>query len=75
MRNLKKQVEELEKLFDLTHGQLNTEVRAAMKQKIDLLKEQADKADATSRRRIVSEAIRLMASLLSIVTNVMTLLE
>lgn len=75
MRNLKKQVEELEKLFDLTHGQLNTEVRAAMKQKIDLLKEQADKADATNRRRIVSEAIRLMASLLSIVTNVMTLLE
>ena len=40
MRNLKNQLQELEELFELNHGQLNTEVRAAMKQKIDLLKEQ-----------------------------------
>lgn len=75
MRNLKNQLQELEELLELNHGQLNTEVRAAMKQKIDLLKEQADQADAASRGRIASEAVRLLASLLSIVTNVMTLLE
>lgn len=75
MRNLKKQIEELEELFDLTHSQLNTEVRAEMKKKIEMLKKQVDQADAASRGRIASEALRLMASLLSIITNVMKLLE
>ncbi|MBW0183266.1 MAG: hypothetical protein KXJ60_05315 [Hydrogenophaga sp.] len=75
MRNLKKQLQELEELLDLTHGQLNTEVRAVMKFKIGQLKKQADEADAIDQWRIASEAAQLLASLLSIVTNVMTLLK
>lgn len=75
MRNLKKQIQELDELFDLTHGQLNTEVRAEMKFKIGQLKKQADEADAANQRQIASEALRLLSSLLSIVTNVMTLLK
>lgn len=75
MQNLKKQIQELETLLDLTRGQLNTEVHAAMQDRIVQLKKQVDKADAASRRQIASEALRLMASLLSMITNVITLLK
>jgi len=75
MQNLKKQIQELETLLDLTRGQLNTEVHAAMQDKIVQLKKQVDQADAASRRQIASEALRLMASLLSMITNVITLLK
>lgn len=75
MRNLKNQIQELDELLELNHSQLNTEVRAAMKLRINVLKEQVDQADAAGRRRIALEALRLMALLLSIVTNVMTLLK
>ncbi|AOZ00890.1 hypothetical protein BKK81_17775 [Cupriavidus sp. USMAHM13] len=73
MESFKKQIQELDELFDLTCSQLNTEVRATMKDKIAQLKRQADRADAASRQQLASEALRLMASLLSVVTNVMTL--
>lgn len=75
MHNLKNQIQELEELLDLNHGQLNTEVRAAMKLKIAELKRQADQADAANQGRIAAEALRLLSSLLSVITNVMTLLK
>ena len=55
MHNLKNQIQELEELLDLNHGQLNTEVRAAMKLKIAELKRQADQADAANQGRIAAE--------------------
>ncbi|MFC4275328.1 hypothetical protein [Achromobacter aloeverae] len=75
MQNLKNQIQELDELLDLTHGQLNTEVRVAMKLKIAELKRQADQADALTQGKIASEALRLLASLLSVITNVITLLK
>ena len=75
MRNLKNLVHELQQLLDQHHGQLNTEVSAAMQFKVDQLKQKIDEADAAQQRQLASEALRLLASLLSVVTNVMTLLK
>ncbi|MCD9472967.1 hypothetical protein CJF26_20920 [Photobacterium phosphoreum] len=75
MRKLKNQLQELDELLDLTHSQLNTDVRAAMKLKIDELKRQVDQADVPRQGQIASEALQLLSSLLSVVTNVMTLLK
>lgn len=75
MRNLKNLVQELQQLLDQHHGQLNTEVSAAMQFKVDQLKQKIDEADAAQQRQLASEALRLLASLLSVVTNVMTLLK
>lgn len=75
MRNLKNLVQELQQLLDQHHGQLNTEVLAAMQFKVDQLKQKIDEADAAQQRQLASEALRLLASLLSVVTNVMTLLK
>ena len=75
MRNLKNLVQELQQLLDQRHGQLNTEVSAAMQFKVDQLKQKIDEADAAQQRQLASEALRLLASLLSVVTNVMTLLK
>lgn len=75
MSKLKNQLQELDELLELTHGQLSTEVRAAMKLKIDELKRQIDQADAPRQGQIASEALQLLSSLLSVITNVMTLLK
>jgi hypothetical protein len=75
MRTLKNLIQELDELLDQTHGQLNTEVHVAMKLKVDQLIREIDTADAARKRQITSEALRLLASLLSVVTNVLTLLK
>lgn len=75
MRNLKNLTQELETLLDQNRGQLNTEVFASLKFKIDSLKQEVDSADAAQRRQLAAEALRLLAVLLSVVTNVMTLLK
>lgn len=75
MRNLKNLTQELETLLDQNRGQLNTEVFASLKLKIDSLKQEVDSADAAQRRQLAAEALRLLAVLLSVVTNVMTLLK
>lgn len=75
MRNLKNLVQELQQLLDQHHGQLSTEVLAAMQFKVDQLKQKIDEADAAQQRQLASEALRLLASLLSVVTNVLTLLK
>jgi len=75
MRNLKNLTQELETLLDQNRGQLDTEVFASLKIKIDSLKQEVDSADAAQRRQLAAEALRLLAVLLSVVTNVMTLLK
>lgn len=75
MRTLKNLIQELDELLDQAYGQLNTEVHVAMKLKVDQLKREIDTADAARKRQITSEALRLLASLLSVVTNVLTLLK
>lgn len=75
MRTLKNLIQELDELLDQTNGQLNTEVHVAMKLKVDQLKREIDTADVARKRQITSEALRLLASLLSVVTNVLTLLK
>ena len=75
MRTLKNLTQELDELLDQTHGQLNTEVHAAMKLKVDQLKREIDTADAVRKRQLASEALELLASLLSFVTDVITLLK
>ena len=75
MRTLKNLAQELDELLDQTHGQLNTEVHAAMKLKVDQLKREIDTADAVRKRQLASEALELLASLLSFVTDVITLLK
>lgn len=75
MRNLKNLTQELETLLDQNRGQLNTEVFASLKLKIDSLKQEVESANAAQRRQLAAEALRLLAVLLSVVTNVMTLLK
>ncbi|WP_313369952.1 hypothetical protein [Achromobacter animicus] len=75
MRNLKNLIQELEVVLDQNSGQLNTEVFASLKLKIDFLKQEVESASAAQRRQLAAEALRLLAVLLSAVTNVMTLLK
>ncbi len=75
MRTLKNLVQELDELLDQNRGRLDTNVSVDMKFKVDQLKQKIDEADAAQQRQLASEALRLLAALLSIVTNVMTLLK
>ncbi|MCH4582523.1 hypothetical protein ACWV16_26480 [Achromobacter xylosoxidans] len=75
MRNLKNLIQELELVLDQNSSQLDTEVFASLKLKIDSLKQEVESANAAQRRHIAAEALRLLAVLLSVVTNVLTLLK
>ena len=75
MRTLKNLVQELDEHLRQNHGRLDTNVSAAMQFKIDQLKQEIDEADAAKQRQLASEALRLLAALLSIMTNVMTFLK
>ncbi len=70
MDSLKDLVQEFEELMRQHHGQLNTEVSAEMQFKVDQLKQKIDEADAAEMRQLAAEALELLATLLSIVTNV-----
>ena len=73
MRHLKNLIQEFDELLNQHRGQLDTEVLASMKLAVDKLKQEVDLADAARTRQLASEALKLLASLLSVVTNVMTL--
>ncbi len=76
MRNLKNLVEELDELFHKHHGQLDTDVFEDMQFKVDQLKQEVDKVESSNRRQqLALEALRLLGILLSLVTNVTTLLK
>lgn len=75
MRNLKNLIQELELVLDQNSSQLDTEVFASLKLKIDSLKQEVESANAAQRRHLAAEALRLLAVLLSVVTNVVTLLK
>lgn len=73
MRHLKNQLQEFDELLELHRGQLDTDVLVTMKLALDRMKQEVDLADAAQQRQIASEVLKLLASLLSVVTNVMTL--
>lgn len=76
MRTLKNLVEELEELLRKNHGQLDTDVFDGMQFKVDQLKQEVDKVESSSKRQhLALEALRLLGILLSLVTNVTTLLK
>ena len=75
MYNLKNLVKEFEQLLHQNHSRLDTEEFATMQLKVDQMKQEIDKADSARKRELASEALRLLASLLSILTNVTTLLK
>lgn len=74
MRSLKNLVSELEELVHQHSSQLNTEVLAKFKSKLEQLKRELEEADAENEWRVAKEAVELLANLLSVVTNVSTLL-
>ena len=72
--NLKKLVNELENLVarcDL----LDAPAREAFSTQIESLKRAIDDADAAASQQLKADAISIFANLLSVITNVMTLLK
>ena len=74
-RDLKKLVSELEKVLLDRGGLLDAPVREDLKVRIEDLKREINSASATDKARLCAEALRIMAALLTIVTNVMMLLK
>lgn len=72
-RDLKKLVSELEVLLSERGGSFDAPARAAFESRIESLKQAIDLADATEARRLRVDALELLAALLSVVTNVMSL--
>lgn len=73
--DLKKLVAALEKVLHEQNGSLDAPAREAFQVKIDELKRGVDEADAAQTRQLSADALDVLASLLSVITNVMTLLK
>ena len=73
--DLKKLVGELERVLAERGGSLDAPAREAFQARIDDLKQAVEEADAVEMRRLSADALELVATLLSVVTNVMTLLR
>jgi len=73
--DLKKLVGELERVLAERGGSLDAPAREAFQARIDDLKQVVEEADAVEMRRLSVDALDLVAALLSVVTNVMTLLR
>lgn len=71
--DLKKLVDALEKVFHEQNGSLDAPAREAFQVQIDKLKKGVDEADAEKARQLSADALDVLASLLSVITNVMTL--
>lgn len=72
---LKRLVSELEVLLAERGDSLDAPAREAFSTQIESLKRAIDEADAEASRRLMVDAVDLMAAVLSVVTNVMTLLK
>ncbi|EMN5130288.1 MULTISPECIES: hypothetical protein [Burkholderia cepacia complex] len=72
---LKKLVDELEQLLAQRGGSLDAPARDAFQARIDSLKRAVDEADAAEASRLCYDALNVLAALLSVITNVMTLLR
>ncbi len=73
--NLKKLVGELESVLAERGSSLDAPVRDALQTRIDNLKREIDEANVAQISRLSSDALNLLAALLSVITNVMTLLK
>ena len=72
--NLKTLVNELETLV-ARDDLLDAPAREELITQIESLKRAIDDADAVTLQRLIAEAVSIFASLLSVITNVMTLLK
>jgi|GEM_PF-2199340 len=73
--DLKKLVEELGRVLALRGSSLDAPAREAFEAQVESLTRAIDKANVAERRLLTVEALKVMADLLSVVTNVMTLLK
>ena len=73
--DLKKLVGELERVLAERGGSLDAPARGDFETQIESLKRAIDEADAAEMRRLSFDALNVAAALLSIITNVMTLLR
>lgn len=73
--DLKKLVGELESVLAERGGSLDAPAREAVQVRIDNLKRAVEKANAAEAAKLRVEALNALATLLSVVTNVMTLLK
>ena len=73
--DLKRLVSELERVFADRGGLLDAPARDAFQARIDDLKRAVDDADAAEMARLRVDALNVLAALLSVITNVVTLLK
>ena len=73
--DLKKLVEELECLLIERGGSLDAPARREFEAHVGRLKESIESEDAKKLAEVRKDALQTMAALLSVVTNVMTLLN
>ena len=73
--DMKRLVEELEYLLNVRGGSLDAPARDEFRARLDGLNKAIDAAEAAEAHRIGNDLIEFTAALLSVVTNVMTLLK
>jgi hypothetical protein len=73
--DLKRLALELHQLFEERGGLLDAPAREAFERRIEILIRDIDDAEAAQEARLQVEALDLFAALLSVITNVMTLLK
>ena len=73
--DLKKLVEALEKVLHEQNSSLDAPAREAFQEQIDKLKRGVDEADEANARQLSADVLSVLGSLLSVVTNVMTLFK
>lgn len=73
--DLKKLVGELERVLAERGGSLDAPARDAFQAQIDGLMRAVDEADAAEMSQLRIDALNLLAVLLGVITNVMTLLR
>jgi hypothetical protein len=73
--DLKRLALELRQLIEERGGLLDAPAREAFELRIELLTRGIDEAEAAQGARLQVEALDLFAALLSVITNVMTLLK
>lgn len=71
--DLKKLVEALERVLSERGGSLDAPAREAFYEQIDKLKRRVEEAGETELWEVSAAALNLLAALLSVFTNVMTL--
>lgn len=73
--DLKKLVEELERVLVERGGSLDAPARDAFQAQIDSLKRASGEANAAEISRLSIDALNVLAALLGVITNVMTLMR